>query len=94
MTSSVSEVDDLLTEQFPPVSTRTSAGDLPPGVDEPAPADGGSGLGSLLGRTAGRRDGVQQLRVGGGGGGGGSRHRLLHSKYFRGGKDCGCCGDT
>ena len=36
MTSSVSEVDDLLTEKFPPLPP-TPAADLPPAVDEPPP---------------------------------------------------------
>ena len=91
MTSSASEVDDLLTEKFPPVPSRPSAAaDLPPGVDEPSPAVGGSGLRSLLGRAAGGRDGVQHLRVGGGGG----HHRLFRGEHFRGHKVCGCCGEA
>ena len=53
MTRSVSEVDDLLAEEFPPLSPRPAADLLPPGVDEPAPSDGGPGLGSLLGGAGG-----------------------------------------
>ena len=46
MTSSLSEVDDLLTEEFPLLSPRPAAAAadlLPPGADEPSPGEGGPG---------------------------------------------------
>ena len=88
MTSSVSEVDDLLAEQFPPLSPGSAGDLLPPGVDEPTSGDGGSGLGALLGGAGGGREGVQL---------GGARHlrhhRLLRGKHFRGHGVCACCGE-
>ena len=91
MTSSLSEVDDLLTEEFPLLSGRPAAAAaalLPPGADEPSPGEGGPGLGSLLGWPGGGREAVQL----GGGEGGGRHHRLLHSEHFRADRVSACAG--
>ena len=94
MTSSLSEVDDLLTEEFPLLSGRPAAAAaalLPPGADEPSPGEGGPGLGSLLGWPGGGREAVQ-LGGGEGGEGGGRHHRLLHSEHFRADRVSACAG--